>query len=64
MNKFKNWCVKPITRGDYLKMFVISIVLALVEMAVMFGYVSAVYEKLTELGGKLFHHKKQSEIEE
>ena len=64
MNKFKNWCVRPITRGDYLKACAISVVAVLIEMAVVFGYVSAVYEKLTELGGKLFHHKKQPEIEE
>jgi len=64
MNKFKTWCVRPITRGDYLKLMLICTVGGLIELAVIFGYVNAAYEKLTELGGKLFHHKKESEIEE
>ena len=62
MNKFKDWSNHSLTRGDCLKGFVVSIVFALIEMAVIFGYVTAAYEKIVELGGKLFHHKKQPEI--
>lgn len=38
MSKFKNWCKKPITRGDYLKWCALALGVSALEYAAFFGY--------------------------
>lgn len=38
MSKFRNWCKKPITRGDYLKWCAVALGVSALEYAALLGW--------------------------
>lgn len=63
--KFKNWCAKPITRGDYLKWCALALGVSALEYGVLLGwwYRDKIGEKVTNVTNRLMRKEASKNVE-
>lgn len=63
--KFKNWCAKPITRGDYLKWCGVALGVSALEYAALLGwwYRDKIVDGLTNVADKLLRKEASKDVE-
>ena len=63
--KFKTWCAKPITRGDYLKWCAVALGVSALEYGVLLGwwYRDKIVDGLTNVADKLIRKEASKDVE-